>query len=264
MTTVGVLHPGEMGAALAARLRERGHDVAWAGEGRSAATRARADAAGLRDAGGLDALAAGCAVVVSVCPPHAALDVARAVGGYGGVFVDANAVAPATTAAIGRIVEDGGARFVDGGIVGPPPERAGTTRLYLSGAAAAEVAALFDGTVVEAPVLGPDPGIASALKMAYAAWTKGSAAMLLAIRAAARDAGVEDALLAEWERSQPDVPGRLAGAADSAERKGWRWVGEMEEIAATLAAAGQPDGFHRAAAEVFRAYEAGRADHRDD
>src|SRR3954470_2040024 len=252
MTKVGVLHPGEMGAALAARLRERRHDVAWAGEGRSAATRSRADAAALRDAGALDALLARCDVVVSVCPPHAALDVARAVAGYGGVFVDANAVAPATAAAIGRLVEDGGARFVDGGIVGPPPDRAGTTRVYLSGTAAPEVAALFDGTPVEAPVLGPEPGLASALKMTYAAWTKGTAAMLLAIRASARAAGVEDALVAEWRRSQPDVPDRLAAAESAAARKGWRWVGEMEEIAATLAATGQPDGFHRAAAEVFR------------
>src|SRR4051794_10553389 len=153
MTTVGVLHPGEMGAALGARLRERGHDVVWAGEGRSAATRARAKAAGLRDAGALDALLDRCAVVVSVCPPHAALDVARAVAGYRGVFVDANAVSPATAVEIGRVVEGGGARFVDGGIVGPPPERAGTTRAYLSGAAAPDVAALFDGTLVEAPVL---------------------------------------------------------------------------------------------------------------
>jgi 3-hydroxyisobutyrate dehydrogenase-like beta-hydroxyacid dehydrogenase len=256
MTTIGVLHPGEMGAALGARLRDRGHDVWWAGDGRSAATRARAEAAGLGDAGGLDALLGACDVVVSVCPPHAAPDVARAVAGYRGLFVDANAVSPATAAEIGRVVEDGGARFVDGGIVGPPPERAGTTRLYLSGAAAAEVAALLDGTPVEAPVLGADPGTASALKMAYAAWTKGTAAMLLAIRDTARAAGLEDALLAEWERSQPDVPGRLAGAADAAARKGWRWVAEMEEIAATFAAAGAPEGFHRAAAEVFSAYEA--------
>src|SRR3954452_16924143 len=225
MTKVGVLHPGEMGAGVGARLCERGHDGARAGEGRSvawrggvgaAATRARPDAPGLRDAGALDALLARCDVVVSVCPPHAALDVARAVAGYGGVFVDGNAVAPATAAAIGRLVEDGGARFVDGGIVGPPPQRAGTTRLYLSGAAAPEVAALFDGTPVEAPVLGPDPGSASALKMAYAAWTKGTAAMLLAIRAVARDGGVDDALLAEWERSQPDVPGRLLDAGGDA------------------------------------------------
>ena len=256
MTTIGLMHPGEMGAALGARLRERGHAVAWAAEGRSGATRARAAAAGLRDAGAIGAFLDECAVVLSVCPPHAALEVARAVAGYRGVFVDANAVSPATAAQIGRVVEDGGARFVDGGIVGPPPERAGTTRLYLSGGAASDVAALFAGTPVEAPVLGAEPGTASALKMAYAAWTKGTAAMLLAIRDAARAAGVEDALLAEWERSQPDVPARLAAADDAATRKGWRWVAEMEEIAATLAASGQPDGFHRAAAEIFGAYDA--------
>ena len=256
MTEIGVLHPGEMGAALGARLRACGHSPAWAGDGRSDATRARAGAAGLRDAGALDALLASCDVVLSVCPPHAALDVARAVAGYGGVFVDANAVSPASAVEIGRVVEAGGARFADGGIVGPPPERPGTTRLYLSGAAASDVAALFAGTPVETPVLGPAPGTASALKMAYAAWTKGTAAMLLAIRDTARAAGVEDALLAEWERSQPDVPERLAAAEGAAARKGWRWVAEMEEIAATFAAAGAPDGFHRAAAEVFRAYEA--------
>src|SRR5690242_18131767 len=102
MTTIGVLHPGEMGAALGARLGERGHVVAWAGDGRSAATRARAEAAGLRDAGALDALLAACDVVLSVCPPHAALGVARAVAGYRGLFVDANAVSPATAAEIGR------------------------------------------------------------------------------------------------------------------------------------------------------------------
>jgi hypothetical protein len=111
---------------------------------------------------------------------------------------------------------------------------------------------VFAGSVVEAPVLGPEPGTASALKMAYAAWTKGTSALLLAIRATARAAGVDDALVAEWERSQPDVPGRCERAADAAAHKGWRWVAEMEEIAATFAAAGEPDGFHRAAAEVFR------------
>jgi 3-hydroxyisobutyrate dehydrogenase-like beta-hydroxyacid dehydrogenase len=150
------------------------------------------------------------------------------------------------------VIDGAGGRFVDGGIVGPPPERAGTTRLFLSGPEAEAVAAAFDGTVVEAPVLGRDPGRASALKMAYAAWTKGTAALLLAIRATARAEGVEDALLAEWARSQPDATARSEAAADAAARKGWRWIAEMEEIAATFAAAGQPDGFHRAAAEVYR------------
>ena len=150
------------------------------------------------------------------------------------------------------MVEGAGGRFVDGGIVGPPPEREGTTRLFLSGPEAETVAAAFAGSVVEAVVLGPEPGRASALKMAYAAWTKGTAAMLLAIRATARANGVEDALLAEWARSQPDAPGRSEDAAGAAAAKGWRWIAEMEEIAATFAAAGQPDGFHRAAADVYR------------
>jgi 3-hydroxyisobutyrate dehydrogenase-like beta-hydroxyacid dehydrogenase len=252
MTTIGLLHPGEMGCALGARLRERGHDVLWVAAGRSGATRGRADAGGLRDAGALGALCDASDLVLSVCPPHAALEVARSVAGYAGVFVDANAIAPATVGEVRAVIEGAGGRFVDGGIVGPPPEREGTTRLYLSGADAARVAGAFAGTCVEAAVLGPEPGTASALKMAYAAWTKGTAAMLLAIRATARASGVEDALVAEWRRSQPDVPDRLAAAESAAARKGWRWVGEMEEIAATLAATGQPDGFHRAAAEVFR------------
>jgi 3-hydroxyisobutyrate dehydrogenase-like beta-hydroxyacid dehydrogenase len=242
-----------MGAALGAALRARGHEVLWASAGRSAATRTRASGAGLRDAGSVAALASASELVLSVCPPHAAAAVARELDGYAGVYVDANAVSPATVRGIADVVARGGGRFVDGGIVGPPPVRAGTTRLYLSGAAAERVADAFAGTCVEAPVLGGEPGAASALKMAYAAWTKGTAALLLATRAAAAAAGVEDALRAEWARSQPDVAARLEAAVAAAEAKGWRWVGEMEEIAATFAAAGQPDGFHRAAADVFRA-----------
>src|SRR3954451_20134917 len=143
MTAIGLLHPGEMGAALGARLREHGHDVLWASEGRSAATRERAAAAGLRDGGSVTALAAESDVVLSVCPPHAALDVARAVAGFRGVFVDANAIAPATVGAVGRVIEGARGRLVDGGIVGPPPVREGTTRLYLSGGEAPGVAAAF-------------------------------------------------------------------------------------------------------------------------
>jgi hypothetical protein len=89
--------------------------------------------------------------------------------------------------------------------------------------------------------------------MAYAAWTKGTAALLLAVRSLARSEGVEPALLEEWSLSLPELPDRSVQAARSAAIKGWRWVGEMEEVAATFAAAGLPDGFHQAAAEVFRA-----------
>src|SRR3954452_24415409 len=120
MTVIGMLHPGEMGAALGARLRVRGHDVRWAGEGRSPATRERAGAAGLRDAGSLAALAAASDVLLSVCPPHAALDVARAVAGFTGLYVDANAIAPATVGSVRGIVEHGGPRLARGGVGGPP------------------------------------------------------------------------------------------------------------------------------------------------
>jgi hypothetical protein len=101
-------------------------------------------------------------------------------------------------------------------------------------------------------VVDGDIGAVSALKMVYAAWTNGTAALLLAIRAVARASDVETDLLREWNESQPDLPGREERARRSAETKGWRWVGEMEEIAATFADAGLPDGFHRAAAEVYR------------
>jgi 3-hydroxyisobutyrate dehydrogenase-like beta-hydroxyacid dehydrogenase len=260
VATVGILHPGEMGAAVAAALAGAGHEVLWAPAGRSAATRARAREAGLADAGDPAALAGRSDVVLSICPPHAALGVARAVAGFAGVYVDANAVAPATARAVAAVVQAGGATYVDGGIIGPPPRVTGDARLYLSGGPAAHaVAGLFAGTVVEAPVLSGDPVAASALKMAYAAWTKGTHALLLAIRAAARELGVEDALAAEWARSQPELPGRSGRAAAAAAAKGWRWDGEMEQVADTLAAAGLPDGFHRAAAEVFRRVPPGLA-----
>src|SRR5439155_14793260 len=97
-------------------------------------------------------------------------------------------------------------------------------------------------------------GDASALKMVYAAWSKGTAALVLAIREVALSEGVADTLVDEWRESLPDLEARLASAERSAAAKGWRWVAEMEAIAATFAAAGQPDGFHRAAADVFRRY----------
>jgi 3-hydroxyisobutyrate dehydrogenase-like beta-hydroxyacid dehydrogenase len=253
MAGIGILHPGEMGAALGACLAGRGHRVRWAGAGRSADTARRAGAAGMEDAGALPALLGDVEAVVSVCPPHAALDVAREAAGhrFAGLYLDANAVSPATAAEIGRVVAGGGARWVDGGIVGPPPVAPGTTRLFLSGGHAGEAAALFDSSPVDVVALDGDTA-ASALKMAYAAWTKGSAALLLTARALAEANGVGEPLLAEWARSQPELARRLEQAAAAAAGKGWRWVGEMEEIAAAMRAAGLPEGQHEASADVYR------------
>jgi 3-hydroxyisobutyrate dehydrogenase-like beta-hydroxyacid dehydrogenase len=245
--TVGLLHPGAMGAALAAALRAKGETVLWASAGRSAATAERANEAGLEDAGTVEELAQRSDVVLSVCPPAAAVDVAKSVSGAG-IYVDANAVSPATARTMAGLVE----RYVDGGVVGPPPRDRGSTRLYLSGTEAPQVAELFAGTIVDSRVVSDDVASASAVKMAYAAWTKGTAALVLAIRALARAEEVEDTLLDEWRTSLPGLEERSDSAARSALTKGWRWVAEMEEIADTFAAASLPDGFHRAAAEIYR------------
>jgi 3-hydroxyisobutyrate dehydrogenase-like beta-hydroxyacid dehydrogenase len=245
---VGLLHPGEMGAAIGAVLRQRGTEVLWASEGRSKETNARAEAAELIDAGTVVEVVRRSDIVLSVCPPHAAADVAAGIGDFRGVFVDANAISPDTARRIGAKV----ARFVDGGIVGGPPSSTRGPRLYVSGKDAPGVMEMFAGTPVDVRVLSERVGDASALKMVYAAWTKGSAALLLAIHEVAQTEGVADELLEEWRESIPDLEARLAAAERSAAAKGWRWVAEMEEIAATFAAAGAPDGFHRAAADVFR------------
>jgi 3-hydroxyisobutyrate dehydrogenase-like beta-hydroxyacid dehydrogenase len=246
VVAIGVLHPGAMGAALGAVLVGNGHEVLWVSAGRSDATRARAEVEGLVDVDSLDALAARSEVIISICPPEHAEDVAAGVraAGFAGLFVDANAVSPETVRRI--------APTVDGGVIGGPPRVAGTTRLYLSGPGAADVAALFQGSVIDAPVLDDQIGTASALKMTYAAYTKGLSALLIALRETARANGVDEYLLDEWAISQPELTAVSELAAASSGPKAWRWIAEMEEIASTFAAAGQPDGFHRAAAEVYR------------
>lgn len=255
MTTVGLVHPGDMGAAVGATLLSRGIEVLWASAGRGVATSRRATAAGLTDTGDLAELAKRCDVVLSICPPHAAVQVAQSVAaqGFSGVYVDANAIAPATALAVAAAIP--AADYVDGGIIGGPPAEGGDTRLYLSGPRADEMTALLGGGPLTAIELTTGPTAASALKMTYAAWTKGTAALLLAIQGAASRAGVADALHEEWSRSRPGLADRLESAQRSAESKGWRWTAEMREIAAAFAASGQPAGFHEAAAEIYERFD---------
>lgn len=253
VNSIGVLHPGEMGAAVGAALA-RDHTVRWASSGRSRETARRASDAGFVDAGSVDALRSECELIISLCPPGRALEVARQVAGFQGLYLDANAVAPATAREIAGAIEGQGGRYVDGGIIGPPPTGPHSgTRLYLSGPDGPEVARLFEGTAVSARPLSDGPTAASGLKMCFAAWTKGTAALLLDIRALAESLGLGEALLAEWSESVPDAEPRSVSAAQQAATKGWRWQGEMDEIAQTFREAGLPDGFHRAASEVYGA-----------
>jgi 3-hydroxyisobutyrate dehydrogenase-like beta-hydroxyacid dehydrogenase len=256
-STVGLLHPGEMGSAVGATLVAGGARVLWSPEGRSPSTRARAAELGLEASGSLARVTAAAGVIVSVTPPHAALAQAREVAalGFRGIYVDANAVAPATSREIGAVVEAAGARFVDGGIIGPANRKPGAARIYLSGPAAAEVAPLFASGPIDAHVLTGPAGAASALKVAFAGWNKASQALLAAIRGYAIAEGVDAALLAEWKISMPDVPARSERAVHDNARKAWRFVGEMEEIAQAFAAVGLPSGFHEAAADIYRRLE---------
>ena len=259
-TRIGLLHPGQMGAAVGRVLAEAGHRVVWASAGRSAASRRRAAEAGLEDAGTLPALTAQAEVILSICPPHAAPAVARqvAAAGFAGLYAECNAIAPRRTRAVEAAVAGVGAVCVDGGIVGGPPTggpaggpAAGgmaRTSLYLSGAAAGRVAACFPAGRLRVVVLSDRVGAASALKMCYAANTKGTSALFAAILALAEREGVRDALERQWGEGLTRTAHRRA--AESA-RKAWRFEGEMREIAATFAESGLPGGFHEAAADIY-------------
>jgi 3-hydroxyisobutyrate dehydrogenase-like beta-hydroxyacid dehydrogenase len=235
-----------MGASIATLCDD---ETVWCSAGRSPDTRRRAVAAGMTEVGSLAEMLERVDLIVSICPPATAVETADAVAaaGFDGVYADLNAVAPATARRLSERFE----HFVDGGIIGPPAQIPGTTRLYLSGRDAGAVASRWTTSVLDVRVIGGDAGAASAVKTCFAAWTKGSAALLLTIRALARAEGIEEALLSEWAMSIPDLEGRSEIAASSNGPKAWRFVGEMREIGATLADAGLPDGFGTAAAEVY-------------
>ena len=242
-----------MGSAVGRVIAGAGHDVTWASDGRSKITRARASAARLRDVGALEALA-GAEILFSIVPPHAAVEMATAAmqAGFRGLYVDANAIAPATAQQIAELVTNAGATYVDGSLIGPPPANRGDTRVYLSGASAGEVATIFKGTILDARVLTSGPLAASAIKMCFAGWTKGTAALLANIQELARAEDVYEALLTEWAESIPELPDRCARLDARAHEKAWRFIGEMEQIALAFAQRELPAGFHAAAAEVYR------------
>jgi 3-hydroxyisobutyrate dehydrogenase-like beta-hydroxyacid dehydrogenase len=249
---IGILHPGEMGSAVAATVRNSGYEVCWASEGRSHHSRARAESAGFNDVGTLASLCGTCPVILSVCPPEFAAALADEVltHGFRGTYLDANALSPAHKQEIGARMQSSGAQFVDGGIIGLPPKAKGQTWLYLSGGHADSIACCFAAGPLEVEVIGTEIGRASALKMCYAAQNKGSIALLIAVMGAADRLGVLDELKREWAR-----PGRTLGYTEAhvlrAAPKAWRWSPEMHEIAATLEGAGMPPEFHLAAAEIY-------------
>ena len=253
---IGVLHPGAMGATVAQTLMDSGHQVGWVSANRSAETAQRAR--GCMPFDSLDEIAAWADALISVCPPHGAVELAERVHatGFTGFYVDANALAPSTSLQIAEII--GISAYVDGGIIGPPAIDAGTTRLYLSGQHGAGVAHWFSAGALKAVALPFDVGgsqqqqmAASMLKMSYAAYSKGASALLLSVNALAEAGGVADALRSEWAISAPDLLKRSEFTAKMTSGKAWRFQGEMLEISETYSNAGLPDDFHAGAAAIY-------------
>jgi 3-hydroxyisobutyrate dehydrogenase-like beta-hydroxyacid dehydrogenase len=238
---IGLLHPGAMGAAVGAQLVATGQHCVWVPDGRGPATHRRAGAAGLVALAGVEELAT-CEVVLSVCPPAAALEVAQQVArtGFTGCYVDANAISPRRSQEIATVLD--GATVVDGGIVGPPPHRPDTTRLYLSGAADAvsRVRALFAGTVVEPVVVPGSVGAASALKLAFATYNKVSHMLAAQAYALARQYGVDAELRELAAAVFPATPLAAPDRLTSVGQRAWRWAPEMAEIADACRDVGLP------------------------
>jgi 3-hydroxyisobutyrate dehydrogenase-like beta-hydroxyacid dehydrogenase len=254
---IGVLHPGEMGISLAASVQNSGHLVYWASEERSAATRVRAEQFHLHDAGSLDHLCTECELLISVCPPHAAEAVAQQVLAtpFRGVYLDVNAIAPQRVIRMGQAMSQAGMMFIDGGIIGGPAWELNKTVLYLSGPHADEISPCFSEGLPDIRILGDSIGTASAMKMCYSAYSKGSTALLSAVLAAAEQLEVEDILVDQWDRDHRGFSEQVIQRIRTSARKAWRFEGEMEEIAATFAAVGLPDGFHSAAAQIYHRLE---------
>jgi 3-hydroxyisobutyrate dehydrogenase-like beta-hydroxyacid dehydrogenase len=250
---LGILHPGEMGITVALAAQNSGMQIFWASEGRSPETRARAEKIELGDAVSLVNLCGICSILICVCPPSAALEVAEqvAVSGYRGLYIEANAISPQLSRQIGQFLREAGISYVDGSIIGPPAWKENTTRLKLSGKQAEETASCFDAGPLAVNVIGDSIGQASALKMCYAAYTKGTSALLCAILAAAEALEVRDELSSEWSRSGSSLADEAGSRARRASAKAWRFEGEMEQIASTFDSVGIPDGFHLAAAEIY-------------
>ena len=253
MSAIGIINPGAMGSSIAASLVSAGHDVYWNAAGRSSASRKRAAENKLRDLASLDALCAAVDTLICVCPPHAAEEVAEAVmaAGFRGLYCDGNAIAPKKALAMDAAMRAAGIDFVDGSIIGPPAWQPGSTRFYLSGPSASQIADLFAGSLSEAIVIGAEAGKASALKMAFAALTKGSTALLTAIYGTAQQLGVRDELEREWAMRDADAVSQRRNQVRGVTGKAWRFAGEMQEIAATFEQAGMPPGFFLAAHELY-------------
>ena len=254
--TIAVVAPGDMGHGVGRALRDHGHEVLTCLAGRSARSRNLAEAAGMTDAGDMTALVSAADLFLSILPPASALDLARetaaamAAANSFPTYVDCNAVSPGTAKQVAAVIADAGAPVIDAGIIGPSPNK-GRPRFYVSGPDMAAMQAL-DGCGFVVRPAGADIGQASAVKMCYAALTKGTFSLDTAILMAAKASGAYDTLMTEFEGSQGATLDKMKGRVPFLPADAGRWIGEMEEIAATFREAGVTGDFHDGAAWIMR------------
>jgi 3-hydroxyisobutyrate dehydrogenase-like beta-hydroxyacid dehydrogenase len=257
LRAVGLLSPGDMGHVVGHVLIGHGMPVVTCLAGRSERTRVLAQKAGIQAVPTYEDLVRDTDVVLSILVPAEAENAARRVvtalrqASETTVYVDCNAIAPATAERIGGLIAGVGSRFVSASIIGPPPRRTGTTRFYASGTDVEAFEALAEYGLDIRP-LGAELGHAKGIKMAYGALTKGVAAIATELLVAARRMGLYTALVAELNVSQAPLYHRIERTLPAMPTKARRWIGEMEEIAATFTALGLTPKTYQGAADMYR------------
>jgi len=254
---IGVVSPGDMGQAIAGRLKESGYNVHAALNGRSERTKALARAAALVDCGSMEQLVTTCELVISVINPGEALAVARSAAaaikatGRKIAFADLNAVSPQTARDSDRLIREAGGMFIDGGIIGPPPRgEKDRPRIYVSGPDA-YLFGQINHSNLQVRVMSERVGDASGVKMCYAAMTKGTTALAVELLVAARKLGVEQALEKELRESRNDVFDWQVKAIAAMPPKAYRWVPEMQEIAKTFGELGMTRRIFDGATDIY-------------
>ena len=254
--TVGIMSPGDMGSGVGGVLKQHGLKVLTALDGRSEESRHRAAEQGIEDVGSLDDLVKASDLILSILVPSEALsfaqDVAESIVRTDAqvAVADCNAVSPATGIKIDEIITAAGGKFIDGGIIGGSPRTGAVPRIYASGEHASILGEL-DGKGIKVPVLNGPIGHASGLKMCYAALTKGTAALYASTLMTAKSLGLYEDLIREMRDSQASTLAAMDGVK-SISARAFRWIGEMEEIAATFEDAGTTPKIHLGAAETFQ------------
>jgi len=254
---VGLLSPGHMGHTVGRVLVEHGMQVLTCLVGRSERTRALAEKAGIKAVPTYRQLVRDTDMILSILVPANAGKAARTVAEAlrtteeQVVYVDCNAIAPATARELAKIITGVGSRFVDAGIIGPPPTREGITRFYASGTDAGEFESLSKYGL-DVRVIGTEIGQASGLKMTYAALTKGTSALSTELLVAAWRMGLYEVLVEELQLSQTERYTSLERSLQTMPSKSRRWAGEMEEIAKTFEELGLTPRIYQGAADIYR------------